>query len=168
MAVLLRDLVAAGATVATAESLTGGLVCAALTDVPGSSAAVRGGVVAYATDAKAAVLGGDAEVLRQHGAVSEAVAAAMATAARERFGATFGVATTGVAGPDAQDGHPVGEVYVAVASGAADVVVRRCMLAGDRAAIRQATVEAALELLATRLHALAAAEPSAATGEHPS
>src|SRR5690348_4361122 len=91
---------AGGQTVAVAESLTGGLVAAALTDVPGSSASFRGGVVAYATELKADLLGVDAMMLRRHGAVYPQVAAAMAQGVRARLGATYGVATTGVAGPD--------------------------------------------------------------------
>src|ERR1700733_10782870 len=89
----------AGETVAAAESLTGGLVAAALTDVPGSSNAFRGGVVAYATELKAEVLGVDVGLLKRHGPVYAPVAAAMADGVRTRLGATIGVATTGVAGP---------------------------------------------------------------------
>ena len=96
---ILSLLTQAGRTVATAESLTGGLVAAALTDVPGSSNAFRGGVVAYATELKAQVLGVDALMLKQHGPVYAPVAAAMAEGVRKRLGATVGVATTGVAGP---------------------------------------------------------------------
>ena len=100
-----------GHTVAVAESLTGGLVAAALTDVPGSSAAFRGGVVAYATELKAELLGVDAVMLRRHGAVYPPVAAAMARGVRARLGATYGVATTGVAGPSpptaSRSGRPI-------------------------------------------------------------
>src|SRR6201996_8589327 len=97
-----------GLTVATAESLTGGLVAAALTDVPGASAAFRGGVIAYATELKAEILGVDAVMLRRHGAVSPPVASAMARGVRARLGATYGVATTGVAGPHPSDAQPGG------------------------------------------------------------
>ena len=96
---VLDRLRADGQTVAVAESLTGGLVAAALTDVPGSSAVFRGGVVAYATELKADLLGVDAVMLRRHGAVYPPVAAAMAQGVRARLGATYGVATTGVAVP---------------------------------------------------------------------
>ena len=96
---ILARLRARGHTVAVAESLTGGLVAVALTDIPGASASFRGGVVTYATELKAALLGVDPVMLARHGAVYAPVAAAMAAGVRERLGATFGVATTGVAGP---------------------------------------------------------------------
>jgi nicotinamide-nucleotide amidase len=139
-------LIARDETVATAESLTGGLVAAALTSVPGSSAAVRGGVVAYATELKAALLGVPADLLERHGAVHGAVAAAMAEGARERLGASTGVATTGVAGPDPAEGKPVGTVFVAVA-GPGGLASRQLALTGDREEIRAATVESVLGLL---------------------
>lgn len=140
---LLREL---GLRVATAESLTGGLVCAALTDVPGSSAVVRGGVVSYATDVKASVLGVDAGLLRARGAVDADVAVAMAEGVRSLLGADLAVATTGVAGPDPADGQPVGTVFVAVA-GPGGTAVERHALSGDRAAVRSASVAAALDLV---------------------
>ena len=140
-------LVATGRTVATAESLTGGLVCAALTDVPGASAVVRGAVVAYATELTAQVLGVEADLLATGGAVQAEVARQMATGVRRVLGAEVGVATTGVAGPDPQDGHPVGTVFVAVAADGR-VLVRELALAGDRATIRALTVGAALGLVA--------------------
>ncbi|WP_270887659.1 CinA family protein [Pedococcus sp. 5OH_020] len=137
----------ASLTVATAESLTGGLLCAALTDVPGASTVVRGAVVAYATEVKSSVLGVDAQVLRSGGAVQGVVATQMATGAARALGSDLGVATTGVAGPDPQDGQPVGTVFVAV-SLAGRREVRRLRLAGSRAQIRSATVQAALGLVA--------------------
>jgi nicotinamide-nucleotide amidase len=137
-------------TVAVAESLTGGLVAAALTDIAGASASFRGGVVSYSTDLKAALLGVDAAMLARHGAVYAPVAAAMATGVRTRLGATYGLATTGVAGPEPQDGQPVGTVHIAV-SAADDTVVRTIALSGDRAQIRRLTVENALGLLLGRL-----------------
>jgi nicotinamide-nucleotide amidase len=112
------DLVRQGATVATAESLTGGLLCGALVSVPGASAVVRGGVVAYATDLKAQLAGVPGTVLDRHGPVAADTAVAMAEGVRNQCAATFGVATTGVAGPDPQDGHPPGTFHVAVASAA--------------------------------------------------
>jgi nicotinamide-nucleotide amidase len=139
-------LIARDETVATAESLTGGLVAAALTSVPGSSAAVRGGVVAYATDLKAALLSVPADLLERHGAVHGAVAEAMAEGARDRLGASTGVATTGVAGPDPAEGKPVGTVFVAVA-GPGGLASRQLALTGDREEIRAATVESVLGLL---------------------
>ena len=147
---VLDRLRAGGQTVAVAESLTGGLVAAALTDVPGSSAAFRGAVVAYATELKADLLGVDAVMLRRHGAVYPAVAAAMAQGVRARLGATYGVATTGVAGPDPSDGQPVGTAHIAV-SAEDDTVVRTIALTGDRHGIRRLAVEHALGLLLGRL-----------------
>ena len=93
------------------------MLAAALTAIPGASAAFRGGVVAYATDLKAALLGVPAALLDRHGAVHPEVARAMADGVRSRLGATVGAATTGVAGPDPQDGQPVGTVYIAVSAG---------------------------------------------------
>ena len=139
-------LVRRGLSLATAESLTGGMVAAALTTVPGVSAVYRGGVVAYATDLKEALLGVPAAVLAADGAVSEATARAMARGVAERLGADVGVATTGVAGPDRQEGHPAGTVHIAVSS--PDGVRHRVLsLPGDRAKVRRATVDAVLGLL---------------------
>ncbi|MFN8044828.1 MAG: CinA family protein [Dermatophilaceae bacterium] len=135
-----------GLTIATAESLTGGLVCAALTDVPGASAVVRGGVVGYATDAKASVLGVDPDVLGRRGAVDPEVARQMAAGVCRVLASDVGVSTTGVAGPDAQDGQPVGTVHIAV-SMAGSTRVSSLLLHGDRPAIRRATVVAALDLV---------------------
>jgi nicotinamide-nucleotide amidase len=137
-------------TVAAAESLTGGLVAAALTDVPGSSVAFRGGVVAYATELKARLLGVDMAMLARHGPVHAPVAAAMAEGVRDRLGATIGVATTGVAGPGPSDGFPAGTVHVAV-SLAGDTVVRTMALEGNRDTVRRLAVERVLGLLLGRL-----------------
>jgi nicotinamide-nucleotide amidase len=147
---IIQLLTQTGETVAAAESLTGGLVAAALTDVPGASNAFRGGVVAYATELKAQVLGVDVSVLKRHGPVYAPVAAAMAEGVRQRLGATVGVATTGVAGPGPQDGHPAGTVHIAV-SLAGDTVVRTMALAGNRDEVRRLTVERVLGLLLGRL-----------------
>jgi PncC family amidohydrolase len=141
---------ARGGTIAVAESLTGGMVAAALTAIPGASAAFRGGVVAYATDLKAALLGVPAALLQLHGAVHPDVAGAMADGVRSRLGTTVGAATTGVAGPDPQDGQPVGTVYIAV-SAAGGTAVRSLALSGGRQQIREATVERLLGLLICRL-----------------
>ncbi len=143
-------LLAAGATLATAESLTGGGLAAAVTSVPGASAVFRGGVVAYATDLKAGLLGVDPALLDRSGPVDPDVATAMAHGVRERLRATYGVATTGVAGPEQQDGHPVGEVYVAVA-GPERATVRRLSLLGDRESVRAATVLEALSAVGWEL-----------------
>jgi nicotinamide-nucleotide amidase len=145
---IIEVLVARGQTLAVAESLTGGLVAAALTAAPGSSAAFRGGVVAYATDLKAALLGVPSDLLDRHGAVHPEVAMAMAEGARRRLAATFGAATTGVAGPDPADGQPVGTVYIAVSGGPGTKPdVCSLALAGDRQQIRAATVAQVLDLL---------------------
>jgi nicotinamide-nucleotide amidase len=137
-------------TVAAAESLTGGLVAAALTDVPGASDAFRGGVVAYATELKAQQLGVDVTMLKRHGPVYAPVAAAMAEGVRQRLGSTIGVSTTGVAGPGPQDGHPAGTVHIAV-SLAGDTVVRTMVLAGTRDEVRRLAVERVLGLLLGRI-----------------
>ena len=133
-------------SIAVAESLTGGLLAAALTDIPGASAVFRGGVVAYATELKAVLLGVDRGLLDTHGAVSAEVAAAMAEGVRDRLGAGVGAGTTGVAGPDPAEGKPAGTVYIAASAGA-QTRVRRLDLAGSRGAIRAATVREALALL---------------------
>jgi nicotinamide-nucleotide amidase len=112
---ILDALVARGQTLAVAESLTGGLLAATLVDVPGASRAFRGGVIAYATDLKASLVGVADDLLRAVGPVDPQVALALARGARTRCGADWGLATTGVAGPDPQDDIPVGTVYVAIA-----------------------------------------------------
>lgn len=137
---------AGGSTVAAAESLTGGLVVAALTDVPGASAVVRGGVVAYAADVKVHLLGVPQEVLDSHGTVSPECAVAMAEGARSVLGASWGVATTGVAGPDPSEGHPVGTVHLAVA-GEHGTTRSALHLQGSRTEVREATVVSVLALL---------------------
>ncbi|MEY9213377.1 CinA family protein [Thermobifida halotolerans] len=136
-----------GHTLAVAESLTGGMIGATLTAVPGASAVFRGGAVVYATDTKTSLLGVSATLLAEHGAVHPDVAEAMARGARRVFTATFGLAVTGVAGPDPQDGQPVGTVYAATALPDNRCNLRKLQLHGDRAAIRDQTVTAALTLL---------------------
>ena len=133
-------------SLATAESLTGGLVAAALTSVPGSSETVRGGLVAYATPVKSALLGVDSELLQRAGPVDAEVAVQMAEGAASVFEATFGVATTGEAGPESASGAPVGTVFVAV-SGPGGTRVESLQLTGSRAEIRASAVQAALALL---------------------
>ncbi|GCE76632.1 CinA family protein [Cellulomonas biazotea] len=144
-ATLLDVLAARGWTLAVAESLTGGLVSATLVEVPGASAVLRGAVVAYATDLKGTLLGVDPALLDARGAVDPDVAAAMARGVRERLGADVGLATTGVAGPTPQDGHPPGTVHVAVVT-AGTVRVASLRLGGDRAAVRGGAVDAVLAL----------------------
>lgn len=132
-------------SVAVAESLTGGLLGAALTAIPGASVVFRGGITAYATDIKSALLGVSPAFLAEHGAVHPDVAAAMADGARARLGAAVGMATTGVAGPDPQDGKAPGTVHIAVSSERFRVV-RSLSLAGDRDQVRRQTVEQCLSL----------------------
>ena len=140
-----------GRTLAVAESLTGGAVCAALVAVPGASACVRGGVVAYATDLKVTLLDVPAELVAAVGAVHPDVARAMARGARRRLGADLAVATTGVAGPDPQDGDPVGEVHLAVADAhGCEVLALHEGNSSGRTAVREAAVRAALGLVLRR------------------
>lgn len=135
-----------GASLVTAESLTGGLLCATLVDVAGASEVVRGSVVAYAADLKTSLLGVPEETLSRVGTVAAETAIAMAAGARDRLGSTFGLATTGVAGPDGTEGKPVGTAFVAVV-GPAVAEVRRLQLSGDRADIRSGAAAGALALL---------------------
>ncbi|MGP4003759.1 CinA family protein [Streptomyces sp. 8N706] len=144
---VLELLVARGETLAVAESLTGGMVAAELTGVPGASRAFRGSVTAYASEVKRGVLGVDAVLLAERGAVDAEVARQMAEGVRRLMGADWGVSTTGVAGPDPQDGQPVGTVHVAVAGPRGGVGGLRLSLDGDRAGIRSESVQAALRLL---------------------
>jgi nicotinamide-nucleotide amidase len=148
---LVGELRRRGMTVAIAESLTGGLLVAEFIRIPGASHVVRGGVVAYATDLKDSLLGVDAEILATRGPVDSDVAAQMADGVRRRLGsegqaATWGLSTTGVAGPGPQDGHPAGTVFVGVAD-AKGTRSHRLTLSGDRESVRRQTVTAAVELL---------------------
>ena len=167
---LARDVVSAlrerGETVALCESLTAGLSSATLATVPGASQVLRGGLITYATDLKHSLAGVDEKQLENDGPVAASTARAMATGAQDSCGATWGVSLTGVAGPDSQDGHPVGEVFIGIAapdgvtahraeasgnlgkfalSDATATPVR--VLAGDRATIRRAAVRCAFEAL---------------------
>lgn len=135
----------AGRTVAVAESCTGGLLAERITSVPGSSDVFLGGVVAYADAAKTALLGVPAEAIREHGAVSEPVARAMAEGVRERLGADYGVSTTGISGPGGgSDEKPVGTVWVGVAD-AAGTHAQSFVFPFDRARHRQVTSQVALD-----------------------
>lgn len=178
-------------TVATAESLTGGLVGAALTDVAGASAVYRGGLIVYATELKAVLAQVSAGTLTADGPVAATTAAELAEGAAAVCGADWGLATTGVAGPDPQDGHPVGQVFVAVAGplpGEASLpvagshavadpratatdgdpdrrtLVRELTLTGDRAAIRDRTTEAVLRLLLEVFETDPTVGPAASSG----
>ncbi|MCC3651355.1 nicotinamide-nucleotide amidohydrolase family protein [Streptomyces sp. S07_1.15] len=148
---VLESMAARGETLAVAESLTGGLVAAELTGVPGASRVLRGAVTAYATELKHTVLGVDGALLAERGAVDAEVARQMAGGVRRLLGADWGIATTGVAGPDPQDGQPVGTVYVAVAGPGGTVRARLLRAAGDRAGIRRESVRGVLVMLREEL-----------------
>lgn len=147
-------LTARGLTLVSAESCTGGGLGAAITAIPGSSACFLGGVIAYANAVKIAQLGVDPAALETEGAVSEPVARQMAEGARERLGATIGVATTGIAGPGgATETKPVGTVDVAVAT-PQSTLYKRLRLHGGRDAVRHAATQWALKLILDQLEAL--------------
>jgi PncC family amidohydrolase len=140
-----------GLTVAIAESCTGGLVAHAITEVPGASAYLRGGIVAYANEAKVELLGVAPDVIDAHGAVSAQVALAMADGARRRLGADLGAGVTGVAGPDGGTAEkPVGLTYIAVSGGGRDAAVHRFAWSGDRSANKVSSAEAVIRLLLER------------------
>jgi PncC family amidohydrolase len=138
---------ARGYTLATAESCTGGGVAAAITDLAGVSSFFLGGIVSYSNEVKMALLGVPEETLATVGAVSQETARAMASGVRERLGSDVGVGITGIAGPGGDTPtKPVGLVYISVAT-PDGVVVRRDIWPGDRAAVRAASVRAALQLI---------------------
>lgn len=148
---LILGLRRAGETLAVCESLTGGLLGASLTDVAGSSAVFRGGVISYASSVKTRLVGVPDALISREGVVSEQTAKAMATGIKQACEADWGIATTGVAGPEPHGGQAPGTVWLAVASPGQSsteslIFTRRLNLAGDRSAIRQETVTAALRL----------------------
>lgn len=148
-----RDLAGQRQTVAVAESLTGGLLAAALTSTAGASATFRGGVVAYATDLKARLVGVPESLLAEQGPVAAQVALELARGVRSRLSASWGVGVTGVAGPQPQDGKAVGTVFLAVVGpdlgpGGGIESVSELNLRGDRNTIRVQVVEQAVALLA--------------------
>ena len=144
---LLAQMDAKRMTLATAESCTGGLIAAALTAIAGSSSVVMAGFVTYSNDAKQKMVGVSPESLSQHGAVSAEVARAMAEGARARAGVSLALSCTGIAGPGgATLGKPVGLVFIGCAREGAPTLVERHVFPGDRAAVREATVAAALDL----------------------
>lgn len=154
---VVSGLIESGWSVATAESVTGGGVCAALTDIPGSSSCVRGGVVSYSTQIKRSVLNVDGDLLRRRGAVDAEVAEQMARGVAVVLGADCAIATTGSAGPDPAPGGtetgsvPPGTIFIAVHT-PATTWVEHLSLRGDRARIRSETVVAALQALRRSLH----------------
>lgn len=141
---------AAGHTIATAESLTGGRLAVHFTDVPGASETYLGGVVTYATEVKSSVLDVPGDVIEEHGVVSAECAKAMATGARALTGATYGVSTTGVAGPTEQEGKEPGTVFVGI-SGPGLLEALELDLDGGREEVQEQTCVKALEALAAIL-----------------
>jgi nicotinamide-nucleotide amidase len=151
-----RLLVQQGLTVAVAESCTGGLVAARLTERPGASAYLHGGIVAYANDVKEQLAGVPGELIEGHGAVSQEVAVALADGARERVGADIGIGVTGVAGPDGGTPEkPVGLVWIALTASDGRRLVRRVDQRGTRADVRERSATAALHLLRRLLSGVA-------------
>ena len=145
---IIELLAEAGKTIVTAESCTGGMIAAALTDIPGASAAVYGGYITYANAAKSRMIHVQARLIRDYGAVSNQVARAMADGARNTARADYAVAVTGIAGPDGgSDKKPVGLVYVAVSSELATVVIEHKFGDLGREEIRKASVKAALDVV---------------------
>lgn len=148
---LVAALTARGWSLGVAESLTGGALAAEIVSVPGASATLLGGVVAYATPVKESLLGVDAALLDEHGPVHAMVAEQMATGVRTAVAiagrpADVGLSTTGIAGPDSPDGQPVGTVHIGVAT-PAGVRAHAFLFPGDRASIRAQAVDAAIETL---------------------
>lgn len=146
---LVEELIARRLTIAVAESLTGGLLTAELIRIPGASATVNGGVVAYNTDLKRTMLGVDSSILNVHGAVHPDVAKQMAVGARTALAvagvrADLGVSTTGVAGPGTQDGQLPGTVFIGLSLGTGSWAIP-LQLSGDRAAIRAETVRRSID-----------------------
>jgi nicotinamide-nucleotide amidase len=139
-------------TLATAESCTGGLIANKITNVSGASEIFLAGYVPYANSAKSDVLNVDSKLIDKHGAVSETVARAMAEGARTRATSTYGLATTGIAGPTGgSDEKPVGTVYIALASGDSETVARKFIFRTDRETFKQLAAQAALDVLRRRL-----------------
>lgn len=148
---LARQLTSTQKTLATAESCTGGLIAHTLTNIPGASNWFKGGLIAYANEAKTAFLGVPATLINTYGAVSPFVAKAMAQGARKRFKTNFAVATTGIAGPGGgTPGKPVGLVYIAVTS-ARKTVIKKFIFKGSRSRIKEQTLQKALQLLCGHL-----------------
>lgn len=149
---LIDALVSRGETLALAESITGGAIATALTDVPGASKVFLGGMVTYATETKIALLGIDPELISRHGVVSRPVAEAMADAARLKCGATWAIATTGVAGPGPHHGVAAGELWIAISGPRSEA---EHLKLGDlgRERVRSGAVTGALALLSRILRA---------------
>ena len=157
-ATVVHELVERRQTLSVAESLTGGLLAATIVEIPGVSSVFRGGLVVYATDLKHTLAGVPQRLLDERGPVDPDVARALAQGVRQRCGTDWGLATTGVAGPEPQDGKPVGMVFVA-AAGPDGTTVRELSLPGSRAEIRTATVTSVLSLLIAELRGSTAGIP---------
>ena len=144
---VIAQLSAAGKTLATAESCTGGGIGAAITAVSGSSAVYKGGIISYTNQVKEALLGVPHDVLEREGAVSAPVAEAMAMGARNELQADIAVSVTGLAGPGGDDyGNPVGTVFIGYCD-AVTCCVRKFLFSGDRQSVREQSVKAALQLI---------------------
>jgi PncC family amidohydrolase len=148
---VIEELSARGLTLATAESCTGGLLGARITDVPGASSVYLGGVVAYANQAKSDILGVEPRIIRAHGAVSEESAMAMARGCRNRFGAHLAVSVTGVAGPDGGTAvNPVGSVWIGIDDDR-ESTAQHFQFSGNREMVRERAVAKALETVWRRV-----------------
>ena len=139
---------AQGLTVSTCESLTGGLICATLVDVPGASNVVRGGLITYQTDTKTLLANVDAALIEEKGVVSTEVAMAMAQGTREKLGTDIAVSATGMASPGGENDPPAGTVFVGVSTQTGTYAIP-LQLAGDRPSIRRQTVQTAIEAILT-------------------
>ncbi len=140
-----------GETLATSESLTGGLLGASLTSVPGASEVYLGGAIAYATPMKTVLSGVDPALVERHGVISGEVAAALAAGIRDVTGADWALGVSGVAGPSAQEGHAPGEVWIGLAGPGIEAGGVRADFSGDRTQVRAQTVAAALARLLSML-----------------
>jgi nicotinamide-nucleotide amidase len=164
-AVVVKLLKQRNETLATAESCTGGLIANCITNISGASAVFLAGYVTYANSSKTDIVHVDAKLIEKHGAVSEPVACAMAEGARTRAASTYGLGTTGIAGPNGgSDEKPVGTIYIAVASGESKTVVKKFVFPTDRETFKQLAAQTALDLLRRKLIGRAAAHPKRRQG----
>lgn len=146
-----QSLIARHQTITSAESLTAGLFVATLAEVNGISAVLPGAFVTYAAAAKTKLVGVPAELITTYGVVSDQVARAMARGAQEKLATDWAISFTGVAGPDALEGHPAGTVYIGVATPSGKTLAQRYQFQGDRQAVREASVAAGFDWLAVLL-----------------
>lgn len=146
-----QSLIARHQTITSAESLTAGLFVATLAEVSGISAVLPGAFVTYAAAVKTKLVGVPAELITTYGVVSDQVARAMARGAQEKLATDWAISFTGVAGPDALEGHPAGTVYIGVATPSGKTLAQRYQFQGDRQAVREASVAAGFDWLAVLL-----------------